>query len=74
MWNLRNKTGKHRGRKEKIKQNRIREEDKLLLFPAPTNNHYYSLMSTSHFGLMEPFLFMLISLIIGPKGTWSTQH
>ena len=28
MWNLRNKTEDHRGRKGKIKQDKIREEDK----------------------------------------------
>ena len=28
MWNLRNKTGDHRGRGEKIKQDKIREGDK----------------------------------------------
>lgn len=36
-----------------------------LLFPAPTNNHSCSLISTSHFGLMGTFLFMQISLVIG---------
>lgn len=43
------------------------------LFTPPPNNHYYSLISTTHFVFMGTFLFIPISLVSGPKENWSTQ-